>query len=84
MSIKPIRVLLFVGNLISSIIREPCGFTALMLMGYECVIPYKPRPCTQTSVGALQIQEDEDILVSTSLGESTLAQTEYPLNNVHG
>ena len=77
-------VLLFVGNLISLIMREPCGFTVLTLMDYECGFPYEPRSCSQTRAGALQIQEDEDILdplywekVPRS-GRSTL------LNNVHG
>ncbi len=70
-------VLLFVGNLISLIMREPCDFTVMTLMDYECVFPYEPSSCSQTGAGALQIQEDEDILASTSLGEGTEERTQY-------
>ncbi len=66
-------VLLVVGNFISLIMHEPCGFAVLSLMGYECGFPYEPRSCTQTRAGALQIQEYKDILVSTSLREGTQA-----------
>jgi hypothetical protein len=58
-------ILLFVGNLISLIMREPCGSVVPTHIGYECGFPFEPRACSQTRTGALQIQEDEDILVST-------------------
>ena len=65
MRIRPMWVLLFAGNFISLIMREPCGSAVLTFMGYECGFLYEPRSCSPTRAGALQIQEDEDILVST-------------------
>jgi len=67
-------VLLFTGNFISLIMREPCGLAVLTFMGYECGFLYELRPCSPTRTGALQIQE----VVSTQLGEGTHERTECP------
>lgn len=78
-------VLLFMGNLISLILHKPCGFAVLTLMGYECGFPDEHSSCTQTSAGALQIQEDEDILWYPPHGEKVPRSGRSTLlNNVHG